>query len=491
MNERTGQLGLALTATVLIGLPAFAQQVADPGFRSVGRGAPLAEALPPFLPVDAIGAARPPAEEARQIIERAQSFPLVGPLRMNLGPPDAERASQETDLVFGSAWNGDAPEGIEPLPVDLFTSKDFYADRELWSDPRYFRCGSPQGIETARGAIVTPTIGDDPPRTAAWGYCDRDYPREAIVSPYGFSSAKAHYEALLEETKARGGPTQHDYSTLPTDWNGNFEPVDWLEHWYAMLLVNQVPTILSLLTPEYQTRMVQDLYHQAVTNAPHWPSTYCWPEGFMRRWYFAAVNPVINPHQVVVTANFAQIITGVARNFITQIHVGRTFNMDGAVPYLGTQVPRWYGETIGFWDEDVLITWTSNIQGWTAHGAFEFSNQLQTIEIYTPWRDEQGNVTGFNHEAVFYDPEALVEPIRIVRNFRKSSDLGAGMPYAYIECVQTLYPVDGVGTPVSPGAKFEYEVLDIFGRPWAHLWEKYHEGGMQRPDANEDLFNFE
>ncbi len=34
-----------------------------------------------------------------------------------------------------------------------------------------------------------------------------DYPREAIVSPYPFKTAQEHYEALLAETKARGGPT--------------------------------------------------------------------------------------------------------------------------------------------------------------------------------------------------------------------------------------------------------------------------------------------
>jgi hypothetical protein len=34
----------------------------------------------------------------------------------------------------------------------------------------------------------------------------------------------------------------------------------------------QVPTILSLLTDEYQTRMVQEAYHHGNTNAPQWPS---------------------------------------------------------------------------------------------------------------------------------------------------------------------------------------------------------------------------
>ena|SRR5438093_4175950 len=32
------------------------------------------------------------------------------------------------------------PAGMQALPVDLFTSKNFYSDKALWSDKRYFRC---------------------------------------------------------------------------------------------------------------------------------------------------------------------------------------------------------------------------------------------------------------------------------------------------------------------------------------------------------------
>ena len=493
MIDRAGKVTVVLAATLLGALPTFGQQVADPGFTSIGRGAPLAEALPPFLPATAVGAEPPSPEVVQQVIENARIFPLVGPVRLNLAPPGPDGAPPGTELTVGSAWNGDVPAGIEPLPVDLFTSKDFYADRALWTDPRYFRCNSPQGLETARGALAPPTIGDDPPRSAAWGYCDRDYPREAIVSPYSFSTAQAHYEALLEETKARGGPTQHDYTTVPTDWSGDYAPVDLLEHWYAMMFMNQVPTILSLLTPEYQTRMVQDLYHQGVTNAPQWPSTYCWPEGFMRRWYPAAVRE----HYIIATPDMVQVSTGVARNFVQNIHVGREFTMDdvasGGVPRLGQAVPRWYGETVGFWDGDVLITWTSNIQGWKSHSMFEHSNKMQSIEIYTPIRDEAGGFVGLNHETILYDEDALAVPVRIVRNLHKINEFTDvdQQPYMFIECVQTIFSVDGVNAPLTPGAVIEYEMPDMYGRPWDTIWQRHFEEGMSRPDATEDLFNFE
>ena len=44
---------------------------------------------------------------------------------------------------------------------------------------------------------------------------------------------------------------------------------------------NQVPTILSLLTPEHQERLVQQLYHEGVNAAHQWNASYCraWPGG--------------------------------------------------------------------------------------------------------------------------------------------------------------------------------------------------------------------
>src|SRR5579872_2214302 len=174
------------------------------------------------------------------------------------------------------------PAGMQALPLDLFLSKNFYKDQKLWSDQRYFRCNTPRqltDIWTSR------RIGEKPPASAAWGDCSMDYPREKIVSPYPYKTAKEHYEALLAAAKAKGGPTVYTKATTP-DWDGYYTRDQQADHGAEWIwgTVNQTPTILSLLTPEYQKRMVQINYHEAVDNAPQWEASFCYPEGFMRWW---------------------------------------------------------------------------------------------------------------------------------------------------------------------------------------------------------------
>lgn len=407
-----------------------------------------------------------------------------------------------------TATGGNAPPGIEPLERDLFTSKDFYADRTLWMDPRYYRCNSAIALDSIRGDYTSgpKAVDNDDPATAAWGHCDRDYPREAIVSPYGFESAQAHYEALLAEARAKGGPVEHTAATLP-NWNGRYtrnlnlafgrgrrnmagndlpqdyvEPSQWVVGW-----ANQMPTLLSLLTPEYQERFVQQMYHKANTNSSQASLMFCRPEGLMR-WWTGSAGP--SQLDVMLVPGRVQFMGG-NDNALRQVQVGRTFSLEGAVPRLGADVRRWYGETIGFWDGHALITWTSNVQGWFTHGSWEHSSALQIVEIWTERHNSAGQFIGLDHESIFYDPEAFVEPVRDSRLFVRTGDFADFEPIAHQHCNQTIFlDADGRPTQVPPGTTIELKVRDLYDRPWARVWEEHFEQSMSRPKEDDSLGGF-
>jgi hypothetical protein len=303
-------------------------------------------------------------------------------------------------------------------------------------------------------------------RVGHWGDCTLDRASAKIVSPYSYKTAAEHYAALMAEARKAGGPTTHTRQTLP-NWDGRYRRGAAGEQWIWGLNL-QTATMVSLLTPEYQKRIVQQNYHEVVNNSPQWNAAFCYPEGFMRWWAQASLGGTI---EVMMTPHQVQFLSGIADNFLRKVLIGRKHVQ---------QVPQWYGETIGFWNGNTLVAWTANVQGWTlSHSMFEYSSSMEVIETFTPSAD--GKV--ITVEATFYDPEAFTRPLHTVTPWEFVAGLDdPEARHTFVECRVQSTIVNGPDGRPTQLTFLDDGYIDYFGRPWAQNWEKHFEQGWERPE---------
>jgi len=111
----------------------------------------------------------------------------------------------------------------------------------------------------------------------------------------------------------------------------------------------------------------------------------------------------------------------------------------------------------------------------------EFSDKMETVETFKPAYDAAGKFLGLDHEAVFYDPDTFLAPVRATYRFaRRATVDDPNRRYTYIECLSNIQNTDGRPKQLTAA---DPRYVDFYGRPWAQNWEKNFEKDWDKPQS--------
>ncbi len=268
-------------------------------------------------------------------------------------------------------------------------------------------------------------------------------PLETIPPDREFGSSAEHYAWLLEQT---GEPTEHTFETLPR-WDGLWNTagntmMDAFIDYPAGQSYFTGQMREGVLTPEYEVAYRERWRQQTELGEVQYDRlTHCEPPGYARWLLEPYTHEFINlPHMSYQINDFA---SGTRRIYIGGEHVN----------LLGTH--SWYGDTIGFWDGDRLITHTVDLYPADfTRWAPMTSNQFESVEVWELKQYPDG-IERLEVQVTFYDAYAFEKPVHAVYAFRRATTLEeAGYRVTHWECEQTnnaVMDADGSTTYRLPG----------------------------------------
>ncbi len=247
---------------------------------------------------------------------------------------------------------------------------------------------------------------------------------ETIPPEREFSSSDEHYQFLLD--KANGG-SRHTWETLPR-WDGL---------WYTSGN-NSMDAFIDgglrggtvkegVLTPAYEAAYKERWRQQQEEGQVRYDRlTHCEPAG-MPRWLLEPYN-----HEFINTLDQSWLINdfanGIRRVYINKEHTNLA-EMNGS--------HSWFGDSVGFWDDDKLIIHTKYLRpaDFTRWSPMT-SNQLELVET---WEfKEFDDFPRLVVQVTMYDEHAFLKPLSFVYAFRQATDLDEiGYRIQHWECEQS------------------------------------------------------
>ena len=262
-------------------------------------------------------------------------------------------------------------------------------------------------------------------------------PAAVTVRSRTFETSDEHYTYLLEQ--ANGG-TKHTLASVPR-WDrlwvtaGNTHMSSFIDPPGFAGTVRA-----GVLTPPYEAAYKERWRQQQELGEVQYDRlTHCEPVGYPRWLLEPYSHEFINlPHESYLINDFGP---GIRRVYIGQEHQN----------VYGTH--SWFGDTIGFWDGNKLVTHTkyllpADFTRWSPMT----SNQFESVET---WELKQypGGVERLEVQVTFYDRYAFVRPVHAVYAFRRAVELeAAGCRVQHWECETSNNDVfNGTTTSRLPG----------------------------------------
>ena len=244
-------------------------------------------------------------------------------------------------------------------------------------------------------------------------------PLVTVPPPMEFETSEAHYAYLLEQ--ANGGTT-HTIESVPR-WDGLWQTagntsmnsfVD------APRFSGQVRE--GVLTPAYEAAYKERWRQQTEMGQVQYDRlTHCEPPGYPRFLLEPYTHEFINlPHQSYQINDFD---SSVRRIYIGEEHKNLT----------GTH--SWFGDIVGFWDGDRLVTHTVDLLPVDfTRWAPMTSNQFESVEVWEMHSYPDGTER-LEVQVTFYDSHAFVKPVNAVYAYRRATVLEeAGHRVQHWEC---------------------------------------------------------
>jgi hypothetical protein len=178
----------------------------------------------------------------------------------------------------------------------------------------------------------------------------------------------------------------------------------------------------GVLTPPYEKAYKERWRQQTELGEVQYDRlTHCEPPGYPRWLLEPYSHEFVNlPQESYLINDFGP---GIRRVYINQEHKN----------VYGTH--SWYGDTIGFWDGDKLVTNTkyllpADFTRWSPMT----SNQFESVETWQ-LKKYPGDVERLEVQVTFYDRHAFVKPVNAVYAFRRAKELEArGHRVQHWEC---------------------------------------------------------